>query len=99
MILDLTVPGGMGGEEAIRELRRIDPDVRAIVASGYSNAPVIAHASDYGFHAVLTKPFDRENIIEALHEVLPASDGVERPRGCRGACRLPDPARPGVALP
>ncbi|MDX1389497.1 MAG: response regulator, partial [Acidobacteriota bacterium] len=76
VILDLTVPAGMGGEETIRELRRIDPDVRAIVASGYANAPVIAHATEYGFRAVLSKPFDRDDIIDAFRQALPVSEGV-----------------------
>jgi len=71
-ILDLTVPGGMGGEETLRRLRRIDPAVRAIVASGYANAPIVANYREYGFRAILNKPFERADIADALRGLLGA---------------------------
>ena len=68
VIMDLTIPGGMGGEETIGELLAIDPDARAIVASGYANDPVMAKYRDYGFVGMLSKPFDMKNIIKAVKE-------------------------------
>ncbi len=70
VVMDLTVPGGMGGAEAIREIRGLDPDVRAIVASGYSSDPVMARHRDYGFQAALAKPFRASELNEALQMVL-----------------------------
>ena len=57
VIMDLTVPGGWGGKETIARLREIDPAVKAIVSSGYSNDPIMARYRDYGFIAVLEKPY------------------------------------------
>lgn len=57
VILDLTIPGGVGGKEAIEKLLRIDPDIKAIVSSGYSTDPIMAKYRDYGFSAVLVKPY------------------------------------------
>jgi len=62
VILDLTVPGGMGGKETMQELLKIDPDVRAIVASGYSNDPILAEYEKYGFKASIEKPFTFEQL-------------------------------------
>jgi CheY-like chemotaxis protein len=62
VILDLTVPGGTGGREALRELLALDPQVRAIVSSGYSNDPVMAEARAHGFLGVLRKPFTIEQL-------------------------------------
>ena len=62
VILDLTVPGGTGGMEAMRELLKLDPEVRAIVSSGYSNDPVMADAGSFGFLGVLKKPFTVEQL-------------------------------------
>ena len=70
VILDLTVPGGMGGREALRRLRRIDPKVRAIVSSGYSQDPVVAQHRRYGFQGVVVKPFDLRQLSQVLHEVM-----------------------------
>jgi PAS domain S-box-containing protein len=66
VIMDLTVPGGMGGKESIEKLLEIDPQVKVIVASGYSNDPVMANYSDYGFKGVISKPF----LINELSEVI-----------------------------
>ncbi|MEM1204026.1 MAG: ATP-binding protein [Acidobacteriota bacterium] len=70
VLMDLTVPGGMGGAEAIVELRRFDPTVRAVVFSGYSNAPVMARYREHGFVGVMTKPFDLEGLKKAVSEGL-----------------------------
>jgi DNA-binding NarL/FixJ family response regulator len=68
--MDLTIPGGMGGKEAIQRLQEIDSQVKAIVASGYSNDPVMAHYSDYGFKGVISKPFLINELNEVIHKVL-----------------------------
>lgn len=70
VIIDLTIPGGMGGKETIQELLKIDPDVRAIVSSGYSNDPVMAEFDKYGFKAVIAKPYKTSQLSKVLHKVL-----------------------------
>ncbi|UCH98233.1 MAG: response regulator [Candidatus Aminicenantes bacterium] len=66
VILDLVTPSGMGGKECVQKLLEIDPNVKAIVSSGYSDDPVITHYQDYGFCGVLPKPYK----IHELKEVL-----------------------------
>ncbi|MCK5192966.1 MAG: response regulator, partial [Desulfobulbaceae bacterium] len=68
--MDLTIPGGMGGEEAGRKLLVIDPDVRIIISSGYSNDPIMACHLDYGFKAAVAKPFQMNELSLALESVL-----------------------------
>lgn len=70
VILDLTVPGGMKGDEALRELKKIDPDVKAIVSSGYSNDPIMSEYEKYGFKAVIPKPYGLEELKEAIKKAL-----------------------------
>ncbi|UCB45173.1 MAG: PAS domain S-box protein [Spirochaetota bacterium] len=70
VIMDLTIPGGMGGKETIRELLNIDPHVRAIVSSGYSNDPVMANYESYGFRGVIVKPYRVEDLTATLQNVL-----------------------------
>mgnify|MGYP006282940941 CR=1 FL=1 len=70
VILDLTVKGRMGGEQAIQELVKIDPEVRAIVSSGYSNDPVMSDFEQYGFKAAMPKPYKMEGLKETLKQVL-----------------------------
>ncbi|NWJ98396.1 MAG: response regulator [Chloroflexi bacterium] len=62
VLLDLMVPGGMGGKETIAQLRELDPQVKAIVSSGYSNDPVMANYTEYGFLGVLPKPYTLEEL-------------------------------------
>ncbi len=82
VVMDLTVPNGMGGADAILELRKLDPDVKAIVSSGYSNDPVMANYRDHGFSGVVPKPYNAEDLALALSELL----AVERlPREPAGA--------------
>jgi signal transduction histidine kinase/ActR/RegA family two-component response regulator len=69
LIMDLTVPGGMGGLEALRRLRALNPQVRAVVSSGYSNDPVLASPRDHGFRGVLSKPYTLEEIQRVLGEL------------------------------
>ena len=69
VIFDLTVPGGMGGAEAFQKIRGLDPDVRGVVCSGYSNDPVMANYVDHGFTAVLPKPFKLDMLKKVLEEI------------------------------
>jgi DNA-binding NarL/FixJ family response regulator len=68
--MDLTIPGGMGGKETIERLLEIDPEVRAIVASGYANDPIMAEFNKYGFSGVLAKPYEIDELDEALQKVM-----------------------------
>lgn len=70
VILDLTIPGGMGGKEAIKRLREIDPDIKAIVSSGYSNDPIMSDYVDYGFKGVIIKPYTISEISNVLNHVI-----------------------------
>ena len=70
IIMDLTVPGGMGGEKAVQDLIKFDPGVKAIASSGYSNSPVIADYRKYGFCSVITKPYRIKELSEVLHRVM-----------------------------
>lgn len=70
VVMDLTIPGGMGGKEAMKGLVKIDPNVKAIVTSGYSNDPVLANFKDYGFSGVIPKPYDVDELREKLSEIL-----------------------------
>ena len=70
VIMDLTVPGGMGGKEAVRKLREIDPAARVIVSSGYFTDPVMANFREYGFDGVVPKPYQIDELGRAVKEVL-----------------------------
>lgn len=70
VIMDLTIPGGMGGKETIRALREIEPNIKAIVSSGYSNDPVLADYQRYGFVARVEKPFRMQELGKVLRAVL-----------------------------
>lgn len=70
LIMDLTIPGGMGGREAIKRLLEIDPHLTAIASSGYANDPAIEHYSAYGFKGVMVKPYRMEELQKALKDAL-----------------------------
>ncbi len=70
VVMDLTVPGGMGGLAAMRELREIDPQVRAIVSSGYSSDPVMSDHRAYGFAGMIPKPYRITDFAKVIRQVL-----------------------------
>jgi two-component system, cell cycle sensor histidine kinase and response regulator CckA len=70
VILDLTVKGGMGGREAVKALIRMDPQVRAIVSSGYFNDPVLTSYENYGFCGAMPKPYQKNDLERVLAKVL-----------------------------
>ena len=70
VVMDLTVPGGMGGLPALAKLKEIDPLVKAIVSSGYSSDPVLANFREHGFCAVISKPYDIHEFSRVLRETL-----------------------------
>lgn len=70
LIMDLTIPGGMGGKEAIQRLRELDPDVRAIVSSGYSHGPEMANHKQHGFRGMVNKPYKVEELAKEIIAVL-----------------------------
>ncbi len=76
VILDLTIPGGIGGEEAIKTLTKIDPKAKVIVSSGYSNDLIMANYKEYGFAGVVSKPYKVQELSEELQRVIA---GVNKP--------------------
>jgi len=70
VLLDLTVNGGMGGLETVSRLKEIDPSVRLIVSSGYSDATVMSNFRKYGFDDVLPKPWRITEVSQVLRRVL-----------------------------
>ncbi len=71
-LLDLTIPGGMGGKETIKALRKIDKECLIVASSGYSDDPIIAHPEEYGFTGSLRKPYRRSELVELFNKILPA---------------------------
>ena len=70
VIMDLTIPGGMGGKETIKRLLTIDPEVKAIVSSGYSNDPIMAEYRKYGFAGVVSKPYVIRQLSDSVYRVI-----------------------------
>ncbi len=70
VIMDLTIPGGMGGRETIKLLKEFDPQVKAVVSSGYANDPVVADYEKYGFRGFLNKPYNIDELLQLLKNVL-----------------------------
>lgn len=68
VIMDLTIPGGMGGKEAVTEILSIDSQAKVFVSSGYSTDPIMVNCRDYGFSGGIAKPFD----LEAMQKMLSA---------------------------
>ena len=70
VIMDLTIPGGMGGKEAVQEVLKIDPDARVIVASGYSSDPIMSNYEDHGFCSAITKPFRLTDLSRTISKII-----------------------------
>ena len=70
VIVDLTIPGGMGGKQVMDELKRFRPDVRVVVSSGYSNDPIMSNYEEYGFCGVVAKPFNLEELSAVLKKAV-----------------------------
>ena len=70
VILDLSVPDGMGGKEAIALLKAFDPEVNAVVSTGFSNDPVVLDFASYGFSGKLTKPYKINDLKKVLEQLI-----------------------------
>jgi len=79
VMMDLTVPGAMGGREAMQELRKIDPHVRAVVSSGYSGDPVLANFREHGFCGIVPKPYRVADLTKVLKAALAVKPGQQSP--------------------
>ncbi len=83
VLLDLTIPGGMGGQEAVQHLLAIDPSAVCVATSGYSNDPVLANYEEYGFKGRLAKPYDRDAAATMLASVWQGAVATPLPPGVR----------------
>ncbi len=70
VIMDLTIQGGLGGKETISKLHEIDPEVKAIVSSGYSNDPIMTDYRKFGFMAIIKKPYTIDELSRILSDVI-----------------------------
>ena len=70
VILDLTLPGGMGGKEALKKLIELDPTVNAIVSSGYATDATMSRYQDFGFRGVIAKPYEAAELGKIVHETI-----------------------------
>jgi two-component system cell cycle sensor histidine kinase/response regulator CckA len=87
VILDLTLPGGMGGKEALKKLIEIDPTVNAIVSSGYATDATMSRYQDFGFRGVIAKPYEAAELGQIVHDVIASSQinvGAEYPMQAAG---------------
>jgi len=74
VIMDLTIPGGMGGKEAIQELRAFHPDAKVIASSGYASEAILANYQAYGFRGYLRKPYKIKEFSEVIHRIISGGD-------------------------
>ncbi len=70
VIMDLTIPGGMGGKEAVQKILELNPEAKVIVSSGYADDPVMANFAAYGFKGIISKPYTINNLQEVLKQIL-----------------------------
>ncbi len=78
VIMDLTIPGGMGGKDAVKKLQAVAPAAKVIVSSGYSKDPIMAEYEKYGFCGVVCKPYDANEISEEISKVMKKRKQFER---------------------
>ena len=93
VIMDLTIPGGMGGKEAIRELLTIDPKIKAIVSSGYSHDPVMSDCQEYGFRSVIGKPYRLQELSRVLQQVILTDSSEDDPHHLGTQSKVDCPSR------
>ena len=70
VIMDLTIPGGMGGQDAVKEVLAFDSGAQVIVSSGYSNDPIMANYQEYGFCAAIVKPYRLQELTRVINQAL-----------------------------
>lgn len=75
VVMDLTIPGSMGGKEAIKKLKKIDRDAKVIVSSGYSDDRTMSEFRKYGFSGVVAKPYEAEDLARVIRDALKGVDG------------------------
>lgn len=78
VIMDLTIPGGMGGKEAVKKILELDAGAKVIVSSGYAEDPVMANYATYGFCGIAAKPYSRDKLLAVVRQALFGDAG-----GCR----------------
>jgi len=82
VILDLTVPGGTGGVDAVKSIQRINPSARCIISSGYTNDPIVSEYGKYGFCSVITKPYNAGKMSCVLKEAMKESEKQDFSQPC-----------------
>jgi len=70
VLLDLTIPGGVGGKDAMEQLLALDNKAQVIVSSGYSNDPIMANYTDYGFCAAIAKPYQLSDLAQTISQLI-----------------------------
>jgi len=70
VIMDLTIPGGMGGKDAVREILKLNHAAKVVVSSGYSNDPIMAQFGEYGFCAALVKPYQLSEVAKVINQLI-----------------------------
>ena len=74
MISDLSLPGGISGEDAVRRMHEIDPKLKAIVSSGYDSDPVMSRFQDHGFCAAISKPYDINKLCRVVASTVKSNE-------------------------
>ncbi|HUI91925.1 MAG TPA: PAS domain S-box protein [Chitinivibrionales bacterium] len=86
VVMDLTVPGGMGGKETVQKILELDPKAKVIVSSGYSNDPIMANFRDYGFCGVIAKPFNIDEFLSVIQKTIAASSTKDEKKSDQERC-------------